>query len=246
MIGIIGYGMVGKAVKNAFPDDFVTYSDPKYNTVTVEHICEQNPEAIFVCVPTPTDDSNYAILKSVLQKIKDSGYNGLTVVKSTVLPQHLEGFDIVYNPEFLSRETANNDFLYPPMVIVGGEQSKCEQLLELYRTKSKCEWTSTFVVDIPTACLAKYAMNTFYALKVTYMNELYDVAEKMGVHWTNLAVILGTHPWMGTNHFRVPGPDGKRGFGGPCLPKDTEALTREFDLKLLNTVLELNKGFRSK
>jgi UDPglucose 6-dehydrogenase len=88
-------------------------------------------------------------------------------------------------------------------------------------------------------------MNTFYALKVTYMNSIYDVAQDMGADYATAAEILSTHPWMGSHHFAVPGPDGQRGFGGPCLPKDTKALTHKYKLALLDTVLELNKGYRN-
>jgi UDP-glucose 6-dehydrogenase len=76
------------------------------------------------------------------------------------------------------------------------------------------------------------------------MNEMYDIAQQLGVDWNAVAMVLANHPWMGSHHFQVPGPDGSRGFGGPCLPKDSEALAKAFDVKLLNTVLELNKHYR--
>jgi nucleotide sugar dehydrogenase len=242
MIGIIGLGMVGKAVRYGFSNVYVAYSDPKYNLVSINDLCRQCDEAIFVCVPTPTDDSNYSLLKSVLDEIKQYNYTGLVVVKSTVLPHHLEGYDVLYNPEFLSRATANQDFVNPPMVIIGGDRA--EELLELYKKYSSVKLDNVFLTDIKTASLAKYMMNSFYALKVTYMNQMYDVAEKLGVEWTEVTDILATHPWMGSHHFQVPGPDGQRGFGGPCLPKDTEALTKEFEIPLLDIVLLLNKVYR--
>jgi UDPglucose 6-dehydrogenase len=242
MIGIIGYGMVGKAVEFGFSKTKTVYSDPKYNSISVNDICEMDPQAIFVCVPTPTDDSNYSILKSVLDTIKDSGYTGLVVVKSTILPGYLEDYDIVYNPEFLSRSTANQDFVTPPMLVIGGRRR--DELLELYTQYSDVRADKTFMVDVKTASLIKYIMNTFYAVKVTYMNEMYDIAQQLGIDWNAVAMVLANHPWMGTHHFQVPGPDGERGFGGPCLPKDSEALAKAFDVKLLNTVLELNKHYR--
>jgi UDPglucose 6-dehydrogenase len=89
-------------------------------------------------------------------------------------------------------------------------------------------------------------MNSFYATKVTFMNGMYDVANELGVDWNSVTSILKEQPWMGTHHFDVPGPDGQRGFGGPCLPKDTEALTKAFDLPILDKVLELNIQYRNK
>lgn len=244
MIGIIGYGMVGKAVAHGFSKTTVLLSDPAYNDLSVSYMCSKNPDAIFVCVPTPTDDTNYGILKGVLVEIMTSGYTGLVVVKSTVLPHHLEGFDVLYNPEFLSRATANEDFINPPFVLIGGDMAQAQRLADLYRGYSHVNMDAVKFTDIKTAALAKYAMNTFYATKVTFMNQIHDVAEEMGADFNQLTDILKDQPWMGTHHFQVPGPDGQRGFGGPCLPKDTQALTKEYNLELLNTVLELNRKYR--
>jgi UDPglucose 6-dehydrogenase len=177
-----------------------------------------------------------------LQAIKECSYTGITVVKSTVLPHHLEGFDVVYNPEFLSRATAKDDFINPTMLLLGG--SHASEVLEYYQAHSIVNPQHVFVTDIKTAALAKYTFNSFYATKVTFMNQIYDVAESMDVDFNELTRIVSAQPWMGTHHFQVPGPDGSRGFGGPCLPKDTEALTKEFSVPLLDTVLLLNKVYR--
>jgi UDPglucose 6-dehydrogenase len=244
MIGIIGYGMVGKAVEFGFSKAEIIVSDPQYNSVTIDQVCAKNPLAIFVCVPTPTDDSNYSTLLEVLNEIKATRYIGLTVVKSTILPNHLEGYDVIYNPEFLSRATSFNDFINPPMVLIGG--SRGDELLDLYKQYSDVDVSNSYLVDIKTASLAKYTMNTFYALKITYMNAIFDVAQDMGIDYNNIADILKTHPWMGTHHFQVPGPDGHRGFGGPCLPKDSEAFSNMYDIKLLKLTLGLNTQYRNK
>jgi UDPglucose 6-dehydrogenase len=242
MIGIIGYGMVGKAVNKGFTKTAVVYSDPAVNTISIETLCELNPQAIFVCVPTPTDDTNYSLLTGVLDRITSTGYTGVVAVKSTVLPDYLSQYDVVYNPEFLSRATAAEDFINPPMVIIGGDRA--EELLAIYRNCSAVNLDKVFITDIKTAAMAKYCMNSFYATKVTFMNQMYDVAQQLGVNWQDVSTILSQHPWMGTHHFQVPGPDGERGFGGPCLPKDTEALVNEFDVELLKTVLAINSKYR--
>jgi UDPglucose 6-dehydrogenase len=242
MIGIIGYGMVGKAVEYGFKNTPIIISDPQYNTTTIKDVLDATPDAIFVCVPTPTDDTNYGLLKGILLELES--YTGLTVVKSTILPKHLEGFDVLYNPEFLSRATANNDFVNPPMLIIGGPEDKAKQLLALYKKYSTVMTDNVFLTDIPTASLAKYTMNSFYATKVTFMNSMYDVAQELGVDWNKVIPMLEAQPWMGTHHFQVPGPDKQRGFGGPCLPKDTEALVKEFNVDLLAKVLALNTTYR--
>ena len=242
MIGIIGYGMVGQAVEYGFSRCSTIISDPKYNTTTITEVCTANPAAIFVCVPTPTDDSNYAALKGALAEIAACNYTGITVVKSTVLPHHLDNFDVVYNPEFLSRATSFDDFTNPPMLLIGGNRGA--ELLDIYCTYSTVDTSNTFLVDIKTAALAKYTMNSFYALKVTYMNSIYDIANDMGVDYNQVADILKQQPWMGTHHFAVPGPDGERGFGGPCLPKDSQAFTDKYNIQLLDLALELNQHYR--
>jgi UDPglucose 6-dehydrogenase len=243
MIGIIGYGFVGQAVVSGFSKTPHIVSDPAVNTVTISDVCAANPEAIFVCVPTPTDGSNYAILRAVLTEIQCLKYTGLTVVKSTVLPGYLSEFDVILNPEFLSRKTALTDFTNPPLVLFGGDRDKTAQLFEIYRKYSTVDLTNIKFTDIKTAALAKYTFNAFYATKLTFMNQIYDVAIEEGIDFEELKSVLKMNPWMGVNHLDVPGWEG-RGFSGPCLPKDTEALSREYDIKLLQTVLELNDQYR--
>lgn len=244
MIGIIGYGFVGQAVAKGFPKTPILVSDPKYNELSIQHICSQSPEAIFVCVPTPTDDSNYETLKSVLTEINYLGYKGLVVVKSTILPHHLEGFDVILNPEFLSRKTADNDFINPPFVLFGGDPEKTKQLYEIYKKYSIVDLKTVKFTDIKTASLAKYTFNTFYATKLTYMNQIYDIAQQMGVDFEELKSVLKLNPWIGVSHLDVPGHEG-RGFSGPCLPKDTEALVKEYSVELLQKVLEINSKYRT-
>lgn len=241
-IGIIGYGMVGKAVESGFPNTYIIISDPQYNGVTISEMCNSDPDAIFVCVPTPTDDTNYSLLRNTLEQIVDAGYTGLIIVKSTVPSHYIEEYDIVYNPEFLSRATAKEDFIEPALLLLGGDRA--DEAAELYKKYSKVEPDQVILTDVKTASLAKYCMNTFYATKVTFMNSMAKVADKVGVEWSELSTILAAQPWMGVQHLQVPGPDGFHGFGGPCLPKDTEAMVKEHDVELLKVVLSLNNKFR--
>ena len=244
MIGVIGYGMVGKAVVHGFGKTTILISDPAYNDLSIEYMCEKNPDAIFVCVPTPTDGTDYSILRDTLARIKASGYAGIVVVKSTALPHVLEEYDIVYNPEFLSRATSFDDFVNPPFVLIGGDQDKTQKLADLYRQYSIVNMDCVKFTDAKTAALAKYMMNSFYATKVTFMNQMYDVTQNLGIEWDTLTDIFKMQPWMGSHHFQVPGPDGSRGFGGPCLPKDTQALVENYNVELLKAVLEINKQYR--
>lgn len=242
MIGIIGYGFVGKAIEYGFRNQKCFISDPKYNDVTIKDICELNPKVIFISVPTPIEDENFSILKNVLNEIKLNDYRGLTVVKSTVLPNHLNDYDVIYNPEFLSRNTAFDDFVNPPFLLIAGKKSN--QLLEIYQKYSEVKTDNIFLTDINTASMIKYTINSFSSLKVTFMNEIHDACEKINVDYKNFINILSKHPFIGENHLLVPGPDGLRGFGGPCLPKDTTKFSNEFNLELLKKTLSLNQKYR--
>jgi len=241
-IGIIGYGMVGKAVEYGFPTCKHLISDPAYNDKSVSEVCSENPSVIFIAVPTLNDDKGsikHRILTNVLNEVEASGYTGLVVVKSTILPHLLADRDIIYNPEFLSRATSFEDFVNPPMLILGGDRAK--ELLDIYKRYSNVMTDKVFLTDVKTAAFAKYAMNSFYATKIVFMNELHRAYDG---DWEELTNILKEHPWMGSHHFEVPGPDGKYGFGGPCLVKDTEALAVEYNIELLHKVLNLNEELR--
>jgi len=244
MIGIIGMGMVGQAVSRGFARCPQIQVDPKYNNTSIEELVQANPRAVFVCVPTPSPGNGYPILMGVLDQLEALDYQGVVAVKSTVPPKYLKGRNIVYNPEFLSRATSYADFIRPPMVIFGG--ARAEELWDVYAEFSDVDMKTVFCTDIATASLAKYTMNTFYATKITFMNMVYDLAKEWDADYNELIDILAEHPWMGTHHFNVPGPDSKRGFGGPCLPKDTAALVAEHDCELLAKVLELNSKYRNK
>lgn len=238
--------MVGKAVDYGFNKCKKIISDPQYGNTDLHDVVTDAPEAIFVCVPTPTDNTNYQLLRGILTDIKNLNYQGIVVVKSTVPPHYLEEFDIVYNPEFLSRATSNTDFIKPPFVLLGGDTTKTYKIAELYRKYSRVKMNRVIFTDIKTASFAKYVMNSFYATKITFMNSMYDIAQQQGIEWESVTDILKCQPWMGTHHFEVPGPDGHRGFGGPCLPKDTEALVKEYNLPLLQMILNLNTEYRTK
>lgn len=241
MIGIIGYGFVGKAVAMGFSKTKHIASDPAYNNISIADVCNANPDAIFVCVPTPSDGTNYALLRSVLDELGTRKYEGIIAVKSTVLPDVIRQYDIVLNPEFLSRKTANDDFIHPPFVLLGGTRSKTDALAKLYEEYSIVDMTNVVHTDIATAAMVKYALNTFFATKITFMNQLYDVAQLNGVGYEQLKLILQLHPWMGQSHMDVPGWEG-RGFAGPCLPKDTQAYVNQYGERaaLLRTVIDIN------
>lgn len=243
VFGIIGHGMVGQAIGASLKDADVVIVDPAYTQTSIADLVNLAPVAIFVCVPTPLEEPTFDTLTTTLDEIKSNNYAGITVVKSTVLAQYIEPYDVVYNPEFLSRATALDDLLNPPYVIVAG--NRAEELIDLYHTHTTMDLSNVHIVDIPTASFIKYTANAFYALKVTYMNEMHNVATLSGANYDQAASILRTNPMFGNNHVDVPGPDGEYGFGGPCLPKDTATLIQHYPSELLSKAIDLNSRFRA-
>lgn len=261
-IGIIGKGYVGDAVAYAFDRTDVIIVDPKHSSTTIEECVFQNPSLIFVCVPTPSSedgDVDTTIIDSVIEELDVSSYAGLVVIKSTLLPHHLlrytrnSSLHIVYNPEFLTARTAREDFCNPPFQILGGELPECIDVQMAYDHHSKVRHSPSIKTDLVTASLIKYASNSFYAVKVTFMNELKKIHDNSGADttWDEFIKILGMNPWIGTQHLKVPGPDGQYGFGGGCLPKDSEAMVAYgkllgINLSILTQAIEKNKEIRGK
>ena len=240
MIGIIGLGYVGKAVSQAFRCRQII-SDPRYNNNQVIDVTQASPEAIFVCVPTPENDQ-FSILLNVLDQIQSTDYTGVVVVKSTVLPEYIKDRDVVCNPEFLTQRTASQDFIKPHVMVIGGDREPANKLLQLYKAYTDVCVDNCHITDKHTACMIKYTMNCFYAVKVWFMNTMHEHAEQLD-HETYKRV-LKSHPWMGTHHYDVPGPDGQKGFGGACLPKDLSTFAEHHNIPILKSILKDNQRQR--
>lgn len=253
-IAVVGAGFVGSAVINAFTRCEIVVVDPKHGNLTIEEACEGSPDAIFVCVPTPArpDGSvDSSIVRDVVSRIP---LNLLVVVKSTITPDHLlelsMGRRLVYNPEFLTQRSANEDFLNADSLILGGHPDDCAVVAHLYRHYSDVRDCPIFSTDIATASLVKYTLNCIFANKVTFMNQIHQLhAKTAGSTWNEFTSILAADSRMGPSHLQVPGPDGEFGFGGACFPKDTKAFLSfadafGVDLSILREAVKVNKEIR--
>lgn len=262
-LGIIGAGFVGGSVINGFDknvEQFVV--DTKlYPERTIDQLIEFSPSIIFVCVPTPKiedyGDVDVSIVRQVLSDLYDRNYKGVVAIKSTITPKHLTkmkkdfGVKIVYNPEFLTEANAHQDFLNPHMQVLGGKWRDCDTVEKAYNRHSSVKVVPTYKVDLITASMIKYTINSWLATKVSFFNELYELHQESGSHtdWEQFTEMLGTDPRMGKTHMQVPGPDGKFGFGGHCFPKDTEAFlyyakNKKVELNLLKKAVTSNKSRR--
>ena len=261
-VGIVGYGFVGKALKNGLNTQVLTFEvDPALGT-SISDLKEFSPDLIFICVPTPMNDDfsqDVSIVESVLSEILSNNLPSTIVLKSTVLPNHIIHFEskfknFVYNPEFLTERNAKKDFINSDLIIFGSRsESAKKELSDFYKNHTKCLSKDYVLTDAITASLVKYSINSFLASKVIFFNELKQLFSETDPKdsWENFISFISKDTRIGSSHMSVPGHDGKEGFGGACLPKDTNALykyaeSKGIHLSLIEKVLKLNNNLRDK
>lgn len=250
-LAIIGHGFVGKAVDYGFNSPNITkfIVDPRYN-YPIENL-PTNVDITFVCVPTPmgTDGKiDASIIQSVVNYLIRNTH-GLIVIKSTVTPDIIEQFGnkIVYNPEFLTEKSANEDFVNPIMHVFGGDFEKTKAVEAIYEQYSCCKPCPVYHMSAIDASFVKYGINSFLATKVLWFNQFYDVIESQGGNFGKIISAIGSDRRVGPSHTTVPGFDGKRGYGGACFPKDTSAFLKYSDnsFSVLKEVILRNQDYRS-
>ena len=261
-IGIIGFGFVGKALKDGIQEDVESFVvDPKLNT-SIKDLKEFDPSLTFICVPTPMQDDfsqDISIIENVFTELAEYDLNSIIVLKSTVLPENIQFLeskycDFIYNPEFLRERHAVEDFINAKLIIFGGKNERHkDELANFYEHKTKCTCKDYIYTDALTAALVKYTINSFLATKVTFFNEIKQVFLNLDVEdsWENFIEYIAKDNRIGDSHMSVPGPDGKEGFGGACLPKDSSALVASasengLQLAVLQKVIEVNNRIRGK
>ena len=219
-----------------------------------------NSDAIFIAVGTPSRRGDgHADLRyvfSVAEEISESINNYSVIVTKSTVPvgtgkkvrdiikkknKNVE-FDVASNPEFLREGSAINDFMRPDRVVIGCESDKAKKILsELYRPLYLLE-TPILFTRRETAELIKYAANAFLATKITFINEISDLCEKVGANVSDVSTGMGLDGRIGKK-FLHPGP----GYGGSCFPKDTLALVKtakdyRSELNLVQEVVKSNKN----
>ena len=224
---LAGYGFVGKAVFNALKNKHnVVIVDPEVNTNKIRDY--EDAEGIILCLPSPTNDNGVCdvnIITSVLDQVPTSMP---VLIKSTVTPGIVEALyglypdhKIVYNPEFLRARTAEQDFLNQKFIVLGGEDTDAFWQGVLQEALPMC--TLVFNCSAQEASLIKYSINSFLAVKTSFFNQINDICELTGMDYSVVRQIISHDSRIGSDHTLVPGPDGERGWGGACFPKDTAA-----------------------
>ena len=218
----------------------------------METVSEFQAEFYFVCVPTPQDASGAANLSFVLSVAQDlakiASPDSVVILKSTVpvgsgdrVKQALNRSDVhvASNPEFLREGTAIADFMNPDRIVAGSQEvSVCTRILDLYKSIDAKKIATT----LESAELIKYAANAYLAMRLSYVNDIAGLCEKIGVDVKDVMDGLGSDARIGPR-FLSPGP----GWGGSCFPKDTRALisvASDFgvDLPLISAALESNES----
>lgn len=254
-IAIVGYGFVGKAVEYGFRtnENQILIIDPAYNDKKISVLDEYQPDLTFVCVPTPMGEDgsiDSTIIEDVMSQLL-SVTSGVIAIKSTITPDIVERIcrtpRVLYNPEFLTERNAFAEFVNPPFHIIGGHDEMRRTLKMFYVRNSICSPAQFFYMSAKEASFVKYGINTFLASKVIWFNEFKDLVEKHGCRYNLIANVIGNDERVGSSHTKVPGPDGKRGYGGACFPKDTSALYHfsEGDLTVLGEIIRANNGYRA-
>jgi len=259
-IGIIGYGFVGKALENGIKDNVdIFLVDPILNT-KISDLKDFLPEIIFICVPTPMNEDgsqDLSIINSVLKEIKENSINSKIVIKSTVLPDSIIEIeklipDVIYNPEFLREKHAFEDFIGSEIIIFGGQKDSANEIANFYRKHTNCINSDYQFTDLITASMVKYSINTFLSTKVIFFNQIFNIFKSLSneKNWEQFVKIISKDKRIGSSHLSVPGHDGRYGFGGACLPKDSSALINyassiDESLTLLEKSVEINNSIRS-
>ena len=259
-VGLIGLGFVGNALCNGLKKNKVDVIkiDPKFKT-TIKDLIEFDPDIVFISVPTPMMDDgsqDVSILMDIINELNSFKTQFLLVLKSTILPHYLNEIvckypDLIYNPEFLRENHADDDFVNSKSIIFGGDLDKAKLVSDFYKDFTKCKNKDHIFTDHVSASLIKYSINSFLATKVIFFNELKEIFINSNTKesWTNFTKAISSDERIGSSHMEVPGPDGRLGFGGPCFPKDTNALIEysklvDANFQLLKKICEINNGYR--
>lgn len=231
----------------------LSFSSDLDNAVKISQVC-------FIAVGTPQGEDGSADLKYVFDVAKSiaKAMNEYKVIvnKSTVpvgTAQKVEQivkentnhpFDVVSNPEFLKQGNAVDDFLHPDRVIIGSNSDKATQIMQdiyapFFRTGNR-----VIVMDVKSSEMTKYASNSFLATKISFMNEIANLCEKVGADAQMVRIGMSTDSRIG-NKFLFPG----LGYGGSCFPKDVKALVKtgmenNCEMKIVAAADEVNKKQR--
>ena len=222
-VAIVGYGMAGKATKllmdKLHRTDVVIQDPPQNMILTPDEWCDVR--YAMICVPTPGGKKGKLDTSIVSQAIEDLPPHVMPVIRSTIGPDQVDDFpDAIFWPEFIRENHIQEDVgsMFVASMIGVNDVYKAEKLFKRLRAAG-----FDTVLTSPKECMfVKVMINTFLALKVSFANDMWVAAKAQGLRPSNIFNLAMHDVRLGQSHWQVPGPDGKFGFGGSCLPKDSK------------------------
>jgi UDPglucose 6-dehydrogenase len=237
--GVVGVGVVGGSLVKSFrmkQINPVIFDKYKYLDGSSSDLRECLPcDILFICLPTLLKEGDgkegydkSAILET-LTYLTENQYQGIAVIKSTVEPGTTQEFSekfkslkLVHNPEFLSADTAFEDFHNQTHIVLGGPEELTAHVAQFYKQYYP-EATISLCSSVESESMKIFA-NSFYAVKIQFFNELYLSCVNNGADFAVVKNLMLKNGWINPQHTQVPGKDNQLSYGGMCFPKDTVAL----------------------
>ena len=267
LIGIIGQGFVGTAVREGLKHFYETYvfdlntkACPSEMFLPLKDIVEKC-DIIFQCLPTPMKISgacDLSIVRSSLSNLNqfalELNKSPIVVIKSTVPPgtceelnNNFENLNIVFSPEFLTEANSIEDFKNQNRIIIGGPRPYTDQVKSMFR--KAFPHIPIVKTGYKTAEMVKYFINNYLSVKVSFANEMYQICSALDIDYDKVTEYALFDQRIGKSHLSVPGPDGDFGFGGHCFPKDLDAMIylmvkNDVDPVILESAREKNNKVR--
>ena len=259
--GIIGNGFVGKAtaqLESSYCPFIIYDKDPEKcvpQNTTLDELIDAC-DIIFVCVPTPMDISTGSCCTKIVENvIDDLKHHPGIIVRSTVPVGFNKQHNTAFMPEFLTEKNAQSDFVETPEWYIGVDDSSSDIvaslsfILEKAYHEKKIHSPVLIPLSSEEAEMMKYFRNCFLATKVSFCNEIYRFCLSRNIDYSTVARHASKDDRIGKSHTRVPGPDGRLGFGGTCFPKDVSSLiyqiktTSDAPHPLLSAVFQRNNAY---
>ncbi|OGI94473.1 hypothetical protein A3A03_02865 [Candidatus Nomurabacteria bacterium RIFCSPLOWO2_01_FULL_40_18] len=249
-VGVVGVGMVGGSMANYFTKTGRTpfLYDPHKKLGSKKEV--NKADVVFVCVPTPfLKDGSGFDLSYVKEACEFLEKGKIVVIKSTVIPGTTEKLQreyphlkFLFNPEFLTEITADQDMNYPDRQIIGYTKESYNVAGHVMRLLPLAPYER--IIPATEAEMVKYYGNTWFSVKVTFANQMYDLCEKLGIDYGLVKEAAAADKRIGPSHLEIWHKE-YRGYGGKCLPKDTRALIElaqsiGVDMKLHKMAEEIN------
>jgi UDPglucose 6-dehydrogenase len=249
---IFGKGRVGNATMSAMQrgvDNEFGWIDP------IQHLDVADVNAYdiaIICVPSLTNGPyDHKEVNECLLRLHDEHFKGIVAIRSTLSPEwngartfnHLR---IVHFPEFMKQHGDHHVNDNPWLVVLGGDRKDTDEMQRALHISGYCTTDKFMHVDFLQSVIIKLGQNGFLATKVTYFNMLYDLCQKYGVDYGPVQCGITADDRINPKHTDVPGWDGKKGYGGHCLPKDSLALAIvTTGCEVMSSVVAFNNRIRN-